>query len=261
MQDTCFLVCTAGSYLSSVWKDSNDEYQYFRGIIAERRDSTPRNTVILVEITVICFQSRSRCQSIGEDLRQFSFVSLERDRCRSLDRLGRAVTVVFGHHDPELLEHVVRYCNATVPIRWHGRTITVKTQEITVKSPLLTAAEFLEAEDGYYTLVIKASFAVIERTLQFYLLENDLLDDDDFVTHEQVYARGEQAGLYSADFRDKLLNLWRNNRSRTYYREGIGSQASADRMAQLARQIHDHVLQLGGKSHECICTARSGPES
>lgn len=126
---------------------------------------------------------------------------------------------------------------------------------------LLTAAEFLEAEDGYHTLVIEASFAVIERTLQFYLLENDLLDDDDFVTHEQVYARGEQAGLYSADFRDKLLDLWRNNRSRTYYREGIGSQASADRMAQLARQIHDHVLQLGGKSHECICTARSGPES
>lgn len=118
---------------------------------------------------------------------------------------------------------------------------------------LLEAAEFLEAENGYYTLVIEASFAVIERTLQFYLLEHDLLDDDDFVIHEHVYDLGVQAGLYDDDVRDKLLALWRNNRSRTYYREGIGSEQSAAQMTVLARQLHDHVLQLAGRSHDCIC--------
>lgn len=119
---------------------------------------------------------------------------------------------------------------------------------------LLEAAEFLQAEDGYYTLVIEASFAVIERTLQFYLLEQELLDDDDFVTHRHVYDLGRQAGLYDAEFRDKLRNLWQNNRSRTYYREGIGSQQTAAHMTALARQLHDHVLQLAGRSHACICS-------
>lgn len=119
---------------------------------------------------------------------------------------------------------------------------------------LLDAAEFLEAEDGYYTLVIEASFSVIERTLQFYLLEQEVLDADAFVTHEDVYDLGGSAGLYDADFRDKLLDLWRNNRSRTYYREGLSSAAAAAHMVALARELHDHVLQLAGQSHECICS-------
>lgn len=119
---------------------------------------------------------------------------------------------------------------------------------------LLDAAGFLAAENGYFTLVIEASFGVIERTLQFYLLEHELLHDDEFVSHETVYERGEQAGLYTGDVRDKLLGLWRNNRSRTYYREGIGSQQSATRMLALARQLHDHVVQLAGHSYNCLCS-------
>ncbi|MDZ7731181.1 MAG: hypothetical protein U5K37_10015 [Natrialbaceae archaeon] len=119
---------------------------------------------------------------------------------------------------------------------------------------LLEAAVFLAAEDGFYTLVVEASFGVIERTLQFYLLERDLLHEDEFVSHEDVYRRAAEAGLYSVEMRDKLLGLWRNNRSRTYYREGIGSQQSAERMVALARQLHDHVTQLAGQRHECCCT-------
>lgn len=118
---------------------------------------------------------------------------------------------------------------------------------------LVGAAEFLDAENGYYTVVIEAALSAIERTSQFYLLDTALLHDDDYVTTEQVYDRGEQAGLYDHDVRDKLLDLWRNNRSRTYYREGIGSQQRATDMATLARETHDHVLHVAGYSHECIC--------
>ena len=67
---------------------------------------------------------------------------------------------------------------------------------------LLEAGEFLAAENGYYTLVIEASFGVIERTLQFYLLEAELLHEDEFVSHEHVYDRGEQAGLFAVPKRD-----------------------------------------------------------
>lgn len=118
---------------------------------------------------------------------------------------------------------------------------------------LLEAAEFLDAEDGYYTLVIEASFGVIERTIQFYLLEQEVVDESDLLHHELVYERGEQAGLYDDEFKEKLLDLWRNNRSRTYYREGIGSQHNATEMLRLARTLHDHVLHLAGRQHACVC--------
>jgi hypothetical protein len=118
---------------------------------------------------------------------------------------------------------------------------------------LHTAADFLRSRNGYYTVIIEASFAAIERTIQFYLLETDMLDEADFVTHEHVYELGRQAALYGDTFAEKLLDLWRNNRSDTYYREGRGSDFRAQIMHDLATDIHAHVLQLAGKSHECIC--------
>lgn len=118
---------------------------------------------------------------------------------------------------------------------------------------LLSATGFLGARNGYYTVVIEASFAAIERTIQFYLLEQGSIEEGDFVNHENVYRFGRDAALYGDAFAEKLLNLWRNNRSDTYYREGRGSDTRAEIMYQLATDIHDHTLQLAGRSHDCIC--------
>lgn len=118
---------------------------------------------------------------------------------------------------------------------------------------LLTAANFLQSTNGYYTVVIEASFVAIERTIQFYLLETDFITPDDYIDHVSVYHRGADAGLYSTDFGDKLVELWQNNRSDTYYREGRGSATRAETMYTLATRIHDHVLQLAGETHTCIC--------
>lgn len=118
---------------------------------------------------------------------------------------------------------------------------------------LLEAARHLIEENGYYTVVIEACFGSIERTLQFYLLENDFLHPDEYIDHQAVYQQSHEAGLYNQEFRDKLVNLWRNNRSKSYYREGVGSQERAEKMLELAEEIHGHVLQLAGQSHECIC--------
>lgn len=119
---------------------------------------------------------------------------------------------------------------------------------------LLTAAEFLADHNGYYTVVIEASFAAIERSIQFYLLENDFLAPEEYVDHTAVYQRGEEAGLYDADIRERLAALWRNNRSKTYYREGVGTADRAAIMLELAQAIHQHVLQLAGVRHECLCS-------
>ncbi|WP_251343210.1 hypothetical protein [Haloplanus halophilus] len=119
---------------------------------------------------------------------------------------------------------------------------------------LIDAAQFLREEDGYYTVIVEASFAAIERTIQFYLLDNDLLHEDEYIDHENVYSRGVNAGLYDEELAGKLTNLWRNNRSDTYYREGIATEARAEKMLELAEGIHHYVLQLAGEGHECVCT-------
>ncbi len=118
---------------------------------------------------------------------------------------------------------------------------------------LLDAVQSLREQNGHYTLIIEASFASIERTIQFYLLEKGYIEEDEFVDHRKVYEHGEYAALYGSDFRQKLVDLWKNNRSRTYYREGTGSERTADLMVELAEQVHRHVLQLAGESHRCIC--------
>jgi hypothetical protein len=118
---------------------------------------------------------------------------------------------------------------------------------------LIDAANFLQEQDGYYTVIVETSFAAIERTIQFYLLDTGLLHEDEYIDHENVYRRGKDAGLYGEEFAGKLTNLWRNNRSDTYYREGIATEDRADKMLELAEEVHNHVLQLAGGSHECIC--------
>jgi hypothetical protein len=118
---------------------------------------------------------------------------------------------------------------------------------------LLRAIDALRDDNGYYTVIIEASFAAIERTLQYYLYSTGLIDEEDYVDHHRVYELGEAAGLYSEDFKDKLVELWEKNRSRTYYREGVGTAESAALMADLAHQIHSHVLHLSQETHECIC--------
>lgn len=118
---------------------------------------------------------------------------------------------------------------------------------------LIDAASFLQERDGYYTVIIETSFAAIERTIQFYLLEQGLLYQDEYVDHATVYERGTQAGLYTQEFAEKLDSLWRNNRSETYYREGIATRDRSEKMLELAETVHQYVLQLAGQRHECVC--------
>jgi len=99
---------------------------------------------------------------------------------------------------------------------------------------ILSAVKHLKQQNGYYTVVIEASFASIERTIQFYLQEKGYIHEDEFIDHEKVYKMGDNAGLYGPNFRDKLIQLWKNNRSRTYYREGVGTKQTAGLMIELA---------------------------
>lgn len=118
---------------------------------------------------------------------------------------------------------------------------------------LLDAARFLRTQDGYYTVVIESSFIAIERSIHFYLLHATGMDSTEFVTHSDVYERGAEVNLYSTALGDQFLQLWRENRSKTYYRQAVGGETQADVMLQLATDVHQYILDYLPVGHECIC--------
>lgn len=119
---------------------------------------------------------------------------------------------------------------------------------------LLEACRTLREHDGYHTSVVELSFGAIERTIQYYALANTGDSVQDFYSHETVYERGGELGLYSASTMDQLIELWRTNRSAAYYRNTVATAEQADAMVTLAEELHRSIRDFGQATHQCICT-------
>ena len=93
---------------------------------------------------------------------------------------------------------------------------------------LLAGADSLR-DARYDTLVIEASFAAIERTVEFRLLERGTMQPDDLPgTHPGVYREAAAAGIFSESIAADLADLWRDHRAKTYYQDGLAAAARAD---------------------------------
>jgi len=118
---------------------------------------------------------------------------------------------------------------------------------------LLAAASRL-LEDGYYTVVIESSFVAIERTIQFRLIHDGAMSGSEVISsHRRLYQRGAEVGLYDDSFADDLAELWNQNRTKTYYRLGIATEAQSEAMQNLAREMHRHLVDGSQVPYECIC--------
>lgn len=118
---------------------------------------------------------------------------------------------------------------------------------------LLAGADALR-DDGYYTLVIEASFVAIERTVEFRLLERGTAQSDALPgTHPGVYREAASAGIFSESVANDLADLWREHRAKTYYQDGLAARSRAERMYELASEIHWFVVGRSSQGHECIC--------
>lgn len=118
---------------------------------------------------------------------------------------------------------------------------------------ILDGIRALRDIDRHYTVVIEGSFAALERTVQFYLVERGMATPGEFQDHEAVFERGIRAGLYGASVGEELVRLWKENRSETYYRESVATAEQATAMLDLAECLHAHAPQLAGRSHDCLC--------
>jgi len=120
---------------------------------------------------------------------------------------------------------------------------------------LLAGAKTLSKE-GYYTLVIEASFVAIERTVEFRLLERGSMQPADLPgTHPGVYREAASIGIFSQTTAEELADLWRDHRAKTYYQDGLASANRAEKMLLLAIEIHAFVVGRSSHGHECLCSS------
>lgn len=117
---------------------------------------------------------------------------------------------------------------------------------------LAGAAELLDA--GYYTLVIEASFAAIERSIEFRLFERGELEPRNLPgSHTTVYHEAATVGIVSERTADRLAELWRDHRAKTYYRDGLATAARANALHNLATEVHAFIVGRSAQGHECLC--------
>lgn len=120
---------------------------------------------------------------------------------------------------------------------------------------LLEAARTLQQQNGYYTVVIEVSFVAVERSIQSFLLARGYAEPEDFrYGHTDVYERAAEVNLCSADLAARFTQHWERNRADIYYREAPASAEQATAMLDLADAVHQHVIQLGGLDHDCLCS-------
>lgn len=128
-----------------------------------------------------------------------------------------------------------------------------ETTQLRKACRLLEACRTLRANDGYYTSVIEMSFAAIERTLEWYVLEQSTDTVGDFQSHRYAYDRAADLGLFSSALCDALYRMHQEHRSAAYYRDTVATEGQADALFDLAVAVHEFVLDHLQSTHECRC--------
>lgn len=118
---------------------------------------------------------------------------------------------------------------------------------------ILDGIRALRDIDRHYTLVVEGSFAALERTIQFYVVDRGLAEANDMQSHEDTFEYGAQAGVFSESTKNELIELWKNHRNETYYQQGRATAEQAAAMLTYAEGMHEHIPTLAGRAHDCIC--------
>lgn len=125
--------------------------------------------------------------------------------------------------------------------------------QLTKGCTLLEVVDVLRVENGYYTAVIELSFGAIERSIEAYLVRMAGHDVEDFRDHEQSYVRADQSGLFEAETAEAMVELYRENRTESYYGGGRSTEPQADAMADLAHWVHEYVVDQIREGGVCVC--------
>jgi hypothetical protein len=128
-----------------------------------------------------------------------------------------------------------------------------KTQ-LTKGCRLIAAVEEIE-DSGYYTAIVELCFGSIERSLEAFVIAEggDELRDFQTDSHERCYERAAEFGLFTGELTRELKDLYRDNRTDSYYGGRHPTKRQAETLHRLAGEIHQHVANQIREGGVCTC--------
>lgn len=124
--------------------------------------------------------------------------------------------------------------------------------QLTKACKLLGAVKKIDS-DGYDTAVIELCFGVIERSLEAFALAEGGDELADFHDHTHCYDRAAALGFLSRGTATELVDLYRNNRTESYYGGRRPTRRQARAMQRLAREIHRYAGDQIREGGVCTC--------
>lgn len=105
-----------------------------------------------------------------------------------------------------------------------------------------------------YVSVVELSFNAIERSFQFYLVEQTAASSSDFRDHGQVFEEIASRGVFSdRNLADRIDAFRSEHRSRIYYDVDRPGRDLALSMHDLAEEVHAYVVTFANAHSRCNC--------
>lgn len=106
-----------------------------------------------------------------------------------------------------------------------------------------------------YVSIVELSFNAIERSFQFYLIDQTAADSSDYRDHGQVFADVERRGVFSdTGVADRIDSFRSEHRSRIYYDVDRPGRDLALGMLDLAEAIHAYIVEFANAQSRCNCS-------
>lgn len=105
-----------------------------------------------------------------------------------------------------------------------------------------------------FVSIVELSFNAIERSLQFYLVEQTAANSSDYRNHRQVFEHIAARGVFSDENVADRIDAFRSeHRSRIYYDADRPGQDLALAMHELAEEVHAYVVAFADAQSRCSC--------
>jgi hypothetical protein len=116
-----------------------------------------------------------------------------------------------------------------------------------------TCRQLREGSNNFVSIV-ELSFNAIERSFQFYLVEQTAAESSDYRDHGQVFADIAARGVFSDEnIADRIDAFRSEHRSRIYYDVDRPGRDLALAMHDLAEEVHAYVVEFANAHSRCSC--------
>lgn len=106
-----------------------------------------------------------------------------------------------------------------------------------------------------YVSIVELSFNAIERSFQFYVVDQTSANSSDYRDHDQVFEDVASSGVFSdAAVADRIDAFRLEHRSRIYYDVDRPGRDLAHGMHDLAEEVHAYVVDFADAHSRCRCS-------